>query len=298
MKKCTFTPRASDHMGKTLTLSGLFRISRPYNLVIVGFAQFMTALCLVESSRQGLPVVQDPNLYLLIFSTLLLMAAGYVINDYYDVKIDYINKPREVIIGKGMKRRVALLLHTTLNLAGIGIAAMISPRIAVMHFIASFLLWLYSNSLKRLPLWGNLVVALLTGGSIWIVGYYYQKAELIVLTYALFAFFLNLIHAIIKDIEDRQGDRKHGVRSIPIVFGFRNTKRALFLIAFIFIAVIIIVTIKINNPLLFYYFGGLGIFFLYYLYKIYRADRKAHFSQLSLWSKILMLVGILSMLFL
>lgn len=285
----------ATYMSNSFSLKSLFKISRPVNLMIVAFAQVMTAYFLVETNRLGLPVLQDINLYLLILATVILTAAGYMINDYYDVKIDYINKPEEVIIGKGMKRRVAILLHTALNLTGIGIAWIVSPRIGVIFFISAFLLWLYSNSLKRLPLVGNFVVALLTGTAIWMIGYHYQQSELLVLTYAIFAFFINLIREIIKDIEDRQGDRKHGCRTLPIVIGFRNTKRVIFVIAIAFVCAILIVTFMINNLSLFYYFGGLSFLFFIFMYKIYVADRKVHFTQLSILSKLLMLTGIISM---
>ncbi len=283
---------------KRLSFWSLLKISRPLNLVIVAFAQLMTAYFLVETTRKGLPVLQDINLYLIILATVILTAAGYMINDYYDVKIDYVNKPDEVIIGKGMKRREAIFLHSILNISGVGIGLIVSPRIAVINFIASFFLWLYSNSLKRLPFIGNFTVALLTGTAIWVIGYYYQKSELLVLTYAIFAFFINLIREIIKDIEDRQGDRKHGCRTLPIVFGFRNTKRIIFLIAICFICAILVVTFKINNIQLYFYFGGLSILFFIFMYKIYMADRKAHFTQLSILSKMLMFTGIMSMAFL
>lgn len=283
---------------KTFSFTGFLKMSRPVNLVIVAFAQLMTAYFLVETTGSGHSVLLDPNLYAIIFSTVILAAAGYMINDYYDVKIDYVNKPEEVIIGKGMKRRMVLFLHSALNFTGIGIGYIVSPKIALINFIAAFLLWLYSNSLKRQPFIGNLVVALLTGVTIWIIGFYYQKSELLVLTYAIFAFFLNLIREIIKDIEDRQGDRKHGCRTLPIVIGFRNTKKVIFVIAIGFVCTILIVTFKINNQLLFYYFGGLSLLFFLFMYKIYIADRKAHFTQLSVLSKLLMLTGIMSMGFL
>lgn len=285
-------------MPKSFSIWSVLKISRPVNLVIVAFAQLMTAYFLVETSRKGLSVLQDINLYFIILSTVIIAAAGYMINDYYDVKIDYVNKPDEVIIGKGMKRRVVLVFHTFLSLSGIAIGWLASPRVAVINFIAAFLLWWYSNSLKRLPFVGNFTVALLTGVSIWVIGYHYQQSELLVLTYAIFAFFLNLIREIIKDIEDRPGDRKHGCRTLPIVIGFRNTKRVIFLIAICFVCAIMVVTYKINNLHLFMYFGGLSILFFVFMYKIYVADRKAHFSQLSILSKLLMLTGIFSMGFL
>lgn len=285
-------------IARNFNLWSLVKISRPVNLFILAFAQIMTAVFLVETTQQGLPVQQDFNLYLLILSTLMIAAAGYMINDYYDVKIDYVNKPDEVIIGRTMKRRVALFYHSLLNFGAVGIGWLISPRISFVIFIAAFLLWLYSNLLKRLPFVGNFTVALLTGASIWLVSFYYQKSELLVLTYAIFAFFMNLIREIIKDIEDRDGDRKHGCKTLPIVLGFRNTKRVIFVIASVFVCSILVVTFKINNPKLYYYFGILSILFLIFMYKIYLADRKKHFSQLSLLNKVLMFAGILSMVFL
>ena len=264
---------------------------------MVAFAQFMAAYFLVKTDNLGLPVFQDYKLFLLVFSTILITAAGYMINDYYDVKIDYVNRPDEVIVGKGIKRRVVIILHTILNFSGIGMGFLIAPRIGLINFCAAFLLWLYSNRFKRHPFIGNLTVAFLTGLSIYLVAFYYQKAELLVLTYAIFAFFLNLIREIIKDIEDRPGDRKHGCRTLPIVLGFRKTKDVIFLIAICFVSAIAIISLEINKPQLFYYFGFLGLFFLYFMYKIYQADRKDHFSRLSLFAKLLMLVGTMSMSF-
>src|SRR5690606_19508472 len=229
---------------------------------------------------------------------LLITAAGYMINDYYDVKIDYVNRPQHVVVGKGVKRRVVIFLHTVLNFTAIGLGFLVSPIFALINFFAAFLLWFYSNNLKREPFVGNLTVAFLTGLSIYLIGFYFQKSELLVLTFAIFAFFLNLIREIIKDIEDRQGDRKHGCRTLPIVLGFRKTKAVIFLIAGIFVCVILIVIFKINLPIVFIYFGLLGIAFCWFMWKIYQADRKKHFTQLSSFAKLLMLVGTLSMAFL
>jgi 4-hydroxybenzoate polyprenyltransferase len=285
-------------MERSISVRGLFRISRPVNLLLVAFAQGMTAYFLVETTAAGLPVLQDYRVYLIIFSTVLITAAGYMINDYYDVKIDYVNRPHEVVVGKGIKRRVVIFLHFLINFSAIGLGYLVSPRIALVNFVAAFLLWLYSNRLKREPFTGNLTVAFLTGFSVYLIGYYYQKSELLVLTYSIFAFFLNLIREIIKDIEDRPGDRRHGCRTLPIVIGFHKTKQVIFAIAIAFVCSILIVTFKINNPVLFIYFGIMGAVFVWFMKKIYKADRQRHFSELSRIAKILMLVGTLSMAFL
>src|SRR5690606_25002366 len=283
---------------RVFSFSAFFRIIRPVNLLIMAFAQLMTAHFLVEVTPEGQPILSDVQLYLLVLATVLIAASGYMINDYYDVKIDYVNKPEEVVVGKNIKRRMVMFLHTIFNRLGIGIGIMLGLKVGFIILIASFLLWLYSNSLKRLPFVGNLVVALLTALAIYIIGFYYHTNELLVLTYAIFAFFINLIREIIKDIEDRHGDRKHESKTLPIVLGFRKTKHVIFLIAGVFILSIVVVTYKLHNELLFYYFGCLSVLFFLFLYKIYMADRKAHFTQLSLLSKLLMMTGIISMGFL
>lgn len=284
--------------GRVFSFTAFLQIIRPVNLLIVAFAQLMTAYFLVETTREGLSVLYDPNLYLLIFSTVVLAASGYMINDYYDVKIDYVNKPDEVVIGKNIKRRTVMFLHSLMNVIGILLGCLVSLKVGAIHFAAAFLLWFYSNSLKRLPFVGNFTVAFLTGLAIYIIGFYYQSSQLLVGTYAIFAFFINLIREIIKDIEDRNGDRKHGSKTLPIVLGFRATKNIIFLIAGIFVVSIALVTFKLHNELLLYYFGGLSLLFFLFMYKIYMADRKAHFTQLSFLSKLLMLTGIMSMGFL
>ncbi|WP_137401905.1 geranylgeranylglycerol-phosphate geranylgeranyltransferase [Echinicola rosea] len=288
----------SSSAEKAFSFVAFLRIIRMDNLLMMAFAQLMTAYFLVEKTLSGTPALMDPKIYLVITSTILIAASGYLINDYYDVKIDYINKPNEVVIGKGLRRRMVMFLHTFLNLVGIGLACLVSLKVGAIHFIAAFLLWIYSNSLKRLPFVGNLAVALLTALAIWIVGFYYQKSELLVLTYAIFAFFINLIREIIKDIEDREGDRKHGCKTLPVVLGFRATKNIIFLIAAVFVVSILVVAFKIDQTLLYLYFGLIGILFMYFMYLIYHADRKTHFSRLSKLSKILMLTGVMSMAFL
>jgi 4-hydroxybenzoate polyprenyltransferase len=277
-------------MERTLSIRSLVRISRPINLLLIAFAQGMTAYFLIGTDRTGLPVLQDYRLYLLVLATVL-------INDYYDVKIDLINRPKQVVVGKGIKRRVILVLHSVFNFAAIGLGWLVAPRIATFIFFAGLLLWLYCNWLKRKPLIGNIAVAFLTALSIYLVGHYYQKNELFVFTFALFAFFLNLIRELLKDIEDRKGDHLHGSKTLPIVLGFRKTKQVIYVIAITFVGAILTVTFQINDPNLYIYFGGLGIIFCWFMWKIYLADRKEQFAQLSAIAKVIMFIGTLSMAF-
>ena len=99
---------------KSTLLESLLKLTRFGNLIIIGFAQYFTAACLI-----GVYTLNDIRLFLLTCSTVLIAAAGYIINDYYDVKIDYINKPDRVIIGRTITRRYAILFHVVLSVTGI-----------------------------------------------------------------------------------------------------------------------------------------------------------------------------------
>jgi 4-hydroxybenzoate polyprenyltransferase len=202
-----------------------------------------------------------------------------------------------VVVGKGIKRRVILVLHSLFNFIALGLGWAVAPRIAAVIFFAGVLLWWYCNGLKRKPFIGNVAVAFLTGLSIYLVGYYYQKNELFVFTYALFAFFLNLIRELLKDLEDRHGDQLHGSKTLPIVLGFLKTKQVIYSIAITFVGAILTVTFQLNDANLYFYFGGLGIIFCWFIWRIHVADRKEQFAQLSAIAKAIMFIGTLSMAF-
>ncbi|HMP98744.1 MAG TPA: UbiA family prenyltransferase, partial [Cyclobacteriaceae bacterium] len=144
------------------------QLTRYWNLLIIGLAQYFTAIFLIDKNAW-----RDINLFLLSSATIMIAAAGYIINDYYDVKIDIINKPEKVVVGKKIMRRVAMLAHLLLSGAGVLLGWYLSVWIGAINAFSALLLWLYSVNLKRLPFTGNFLVALLTALSICIVEVYY-----------------------------------------------------------------------------------------------------------------------------
>jgi 4-hydroxybenzoate polyprenyltransferase len=239
----------------------------------------------------------DPNLFLLSASTILIAAGGYVINDYYDIKIDYINRPQKVVVGKLIKRRIALTTHIVFSFFGIVIGVFVNLYVGAVNLVAVFLLWFYSNHLKRLPFVGNLIIALLTATSLMVIMILYPTNHLLVFIYAIFSFFINLIREIIKDIEDWKGDQVFGCKTLPVIWGIRKTKRLIFFILAIFIISVIGLTIKVDNYFLTIYFVFLAIPAIVFVQRLIRADSKRDFYLLSGFSKLIMLSGIISMIF-
>lgn len=270
----------------------LLKLIRFPNLAIIAITQLMTALFLIETNTLY-TITNDPKLFLLILSTLLIASAGYLINDYYDIKIDYINKPERVVIGKHIKRRQVLIIHSIFNFIGIALGFFISWWVLGINIIAAFFLWLYSNILKRLPLWGNLIVSALTGLSVYIIYFLYSSNLKLILMYAVFAFFISLIREIVKDLEDIEGDESFGCRTLPIAFGTPATKKIIYLITLLFLGVVVLVTKDWNIFLPF--FITLSIILGFLCAKIYMADKKTDYSKISSLAKVIMVIGICSM---
>jgi 4-hydroxybenzoate polyprenyltransferase len=191
------------------------------------------------------------DFFLLVLSTVVIAGAGNIINDYFDMKADRVNKPERMIIGKHIKRRVAILSHWFLNLVAFSIAVYLSWKFETFwyvfaHFMAINFLWFYSTNLKRGFLLGNVIVAGLTALVPILVGFYfyhlittqevssgmhYQSIhELIgslvwiIVGLGLFAFILNLAREITKDIEDVEGDKLLKAKTLPIVMGSSTAK--------------------------------------------------------------------------
>jgi 4-hydroxybenzoate polyprenyltransferase len=274
------------------TLAALFKITRFWNLAIIGLAQVFAAYFLI-----GYYAVLDWQLYVLSASTMLIAAAGYIINDYYDVKIDLINKPGRVVVGKSMRRRYALFFHTSLSVAGVALGLWLNWKIGVINFLCSFLLWWYSNFLKRQPLVGNIAVAILTGLSVYVVAVLFDPFNKLIVVYGLFSGFITLLREIIKDMEDLKGDNTFGCRTLPIIWGVRKSKSFIYLLVFFnlcFIAWFNVTYIGLAGWIL-AVFLFLPVVFL--MWHLSMADTVKDFYRLSQYCKIVLLLGVLSMIF-
>lgn len=273
------------------TIESILRVARFWNLLIIALAQYFTVAFLVDPS-----LLLDWHLLALSVSTASVAAAGYIINDYYDVKIDLINKPERVVIGKSISRRTAILLHSGLSIFGVAIGTALNWKIGAVNFLSAFLLWWYSNNLKRQPFIGNLAIGLLTGMSILVVILLYPfAAKTNIAIYATFAFFMTLVREIIKDIEDLKGDNTFGCKTLPILFGIRRAKQVVYILTIAFIITVFTVHFRVEPLPMTYFALLLFVPVAWLLLRLIRADTKKDFEQLSVLCKVIMIFGVLSM---
>jgi 4-hydroxybenzoate polyprenyltransferase len=259
---------------------------------------------------------------LLVAATVLLTIGGYLINDYFDIRIDSVNKPKDNPVGTEIKGRSVILAHIIVNSLAILIGFYLAYRLRAVNFglifpFISVLLWLYSARYKRMLAWGNLVVAILSALVIFIVWYFeflhlrlspsdfsqvvteLTETNRYFIAYGLFAFLVSFFREIIKDMEDLEGDKEYGCRTFPIVLGIKSSNY--------------IVTLLVSLTVLFLAFGQWTFFnrgwmlvfwyflmivqlpMIYLLYKLYRAEKREDYHFLSNLCKLIMFAGILSM---
>jgi 4-hydroxybenzoate polyprenyltransferase len=279
----------------SFSLPGTLKLVRWPNLLMIAVSQYFGAIFLIGPPENYPEYFRDPKLFLLCLGTISIAAAGYIINDYYDVKIDYINKPERVVVGKVLKRRVAMFIHIGLNVVGVMAAFLVSLKVAVINTLAAIWLWAYSNQLKRMPLIGNLSVALLSGTAIALVEIHYQSGNNVVFIYAVFAFFISLIREIVKDIEDLKGGETFGCRTLPVVWGIRPTKYLVFFFILLFALYLIKALKGIDSHNTYLYFIAMIVPAIWFIYKLWTADTRKQFHLLSNLLKLFMVSGILSM---
>jgi 4-hydroxybenzoate polyprenyltransferase len=274
---------------------------------------------LTSGSGEEIPMsLQFPwyDFILLVAATVFITAGGYVINDYFDIKTDLINKGK-VIVGTKVPRRQAIMWHNLLNIAGVAIGFYISSRagyiwLGALFLVVSGLLYFYSASYKRQFLIGNLVVALLTAMVPMLVVFYewpalyrYYSLNAIRLPefnfiiywiggFSLFAFITNLIREIIKDIEDFEGDLAYGRNTIPVVIGILSAK--IVSVSLILIMVVLLYLIwhfYISDTItLVYITAAIVLPLLYVIYKLLKSSERRELHHASSMMKIVMISGI------
>ena len=267
--------------------------------------------------------LNDTLFYLVVLSTVLIAAAGYIINDYFDMKTDLINHPDTVVVGKIIKRRMAIILHITFTFLGIviGMYAALKTgylRLAIFHIVAAALLWFYSTHFKKQLLVGNLVVSVLTA-SVAFMPFVYEMGLMqkihpgfasmhkdvvfscfkITFIYSLFAFITSLTREIIKDMEDYKGDEATGGLTMPIVWGIPASKLNVF---FLIVITVILLSFVIYNTFKFYriiinqnnlyIMVALIIPLIILALMTLTAKESKHFKNASLLLKFIMLMGL------
>jgi len=314
-------------------MKAFLQLVRWPNLLIIIATQYLMRYAILETLLNNIYVLNNKELVkvpemelqlsnfqflLLVTSTVFLTAAGYVINDYFDTKTDNLNRPNRVVVGKSISRRTTMTIHLVLNVLGIALGFYLSWSIDMLFLgfifiLVSGLLWFYSTTYKRQFLIGNLLVAFLTG----LVPFMVALFEIPVLMetynaimldfdinlnhilvwiggFSFFAFITTLIRELVKDMEDFEGDRAYGRRSLPIVLGLNVSKIiVLSLILINSFSLLFIVIFYLSDFVTFIYMiVALLLPMVILMIRLWKADSSKSYHLASLLTKLIMLTGL------
>ena len=293
----------------------LLKLIRYQNLLLLVFMQLLFRYGFLNLQDISL-ALSDLQFGILVLSTVCIAAAGYIINNIFDKETDAINN-KEVIIGKEISEANAYNLYIALNVLGVGGGFYLSnviekPGFALLFIVVSGTLYLYASSFKQSLLIGNIIVSILTAISVIIIGLFDLYPMItpdtqvhlgilfkLLLDYALFAFLINFIREMVKDLQDVKGDYNMGMNTLPIAIGVARTSK-------IVLAATAFITFYLLYYIYIYYFSNnLYISTLYSLLtiiaplvliciKLFEAKTSSDFKTLSLLLKVVLFFGILS----
>ncbi|MCZ6595051.1 MAG: geranylgeranylglycerol-phosphate geranylgeranyltransferase [Bacteroidetes bacterium] len=293
------------------------KLTRPVNLLLIILVQGIIKYGLLETLDVQVSL-DNFRFRLLVFATVCIAAAGNVINDIFDVNIDRINKPQQVIVGRRITEKSAYNFYIILNILGVGVGFYLSnlldhPGLAAVFIVISALLYVYATQMKSMLLLGNILISLLVASSLLILILFdifpaidteLKESQVLssqaILMYAGFAFFINFIREIVKDLQDIDGDKNGGRKTLPIVLGRRRTVNVVFVLGVIALLCVLLYTYFVlynYQKVVLYFVFLVAAPILFFCIKAWNAENDKHFAVLSIILKVVMFTGICSIIF-
>ncbi len=278
-----------------IKILSLFSVVRGYNILLIVIAQYLASIFIFSPEKSLRYVLLDVNLYFIVLSTVCVIASGYIINNFYDLDADRINRPIKHKIDAIVTQKTKLFIYFLLNFIGVLFAFLVSWRAALFFSVYIFLIWLYSHKLKKYPLIGLFSAVSLAILPFFAIFVYYKNFSEIIFTHAAFLFFILLIRELIKDLEKIKGDFVQNYQTIPVKYGEYFAK-----------LLISLITILTLNPIYFllkypeiggmkyYFYVSIVVLFIFNLFLwINKSDKR--YLILHVLLKLLIITGVFSL---
>ena len=277
-------------------LLSLFSVVRGYNILMIILAQYLASIYILSPNLPLRQVVFDVNLFLIVTASALVIAAGYIINNFYDAEKDLINKPTKSILDRLVSQRFKLTTYFLLNFSAIFLASYISFKAVLFFSTYVFGIWLYSHKLKRIPLFGNMISAILAIAPFFVVFVYYKNFETVIFVHALFLFLLILARELIKDLENMAGDLAQNYKTLPVIYGTKTSK---VIVAFLAVLTLIPALLLINYfdvGYMYIYFNLSILLLIVFMFLLWKAKKKKDYVWLHNILKLIIISGVFSIL--
>lgn len=291
-----FTPAQKQMM---LKLFSMFVVVRGFNLALIVIAQYITAIFIMAPPSQSLSqILLDRSLFALILATVGAIASGYIINNFYDSEKDSINRPHKSTLEQYVSQNTKLILYFIINFIVVVIASYVSFRSVLFFSIYIFAIWFYSHKIKKMPIIGNLVSAILTITPFFAIFLYYKNYSGLIFIFGFYLFLILSMRELVKDLENLKGDFSLEYKTIPVVYGEKIAK--------IMIVVLITVNILVTGYLVksydlgrmdYFFYGSVSLLCIVTLL-VFLAKNQRQYVHIHNLLKLLILLGVFSIILL
>jgi 4-hydroxybenzoate polyprenyltransferase len=272
----------------------LLSIVRGYNILVIIIAQYLTSVYILAPQLPVRRVIFDVNLLMLVLASASAIAAGYIINSFYDSEKDLINRPRKTMLDKLVSQRTKLSTYFVLNFLSVFFASYVSFRAVAFFSIYIFAIWFYSHKLKKYPFIGNITAAILAVVPFFAVFIYYRNFDLVIFVHATFLFLLIAMRELVKDLENLKGDLAQNYKTIPVVYGTHTAKIMLTVLSTLTLVPTMLLIVKFEIGYMYLYFFGSILALMIFVGILWMSKRKLHYLILHNILKLVIVAGVFS----
>ncbi|MFK7783017.1 geranylgeranylglycerol-phosphate geranylgeranyltransferase [Psychroserpens sp.] len=275
-----------------LKFFSMFSVVRGYNILIIVIAQYLASIYILAHEKTLKSVLLDLNLLMLVLASAATIAAGYIINNFYDSEKDLINRPNKSKLDRLVSQNTKLSFYFVLNFSAVVMASYVSFNAVLFFSVYIFGIWFYSHKLKKLPFVGNLTSAILTITPFFAIFLYYKNFESVIFVHAIFLFLIISMRELTKDLENMKGDLLLDYKTIPVVYGEKASKLMLTILILLTIIPVYLLLNQydVGHMYLFFYLSVilLAIFLLF----LWKSKTKTHYLILHNILKFIILAGV------
>lgn len=285
----TLSRKNTRFIGKLISL---FSVVRGYNILVIVIAQYLTSIFILAPQLPLRDIFFDLNLFFLVLSGVFTIAAGYIINNFYDSEKDLINRPRKTMLDRLVSQNTKLSIYFILNFLAVLAASYVSFKAVLFYSIYVFGIWAYSHKFKKIPFLGNLIAAILAITPFFVIFIYYGNLAPVIFVHGSFLFLVIAMREMVKDLENLKGDLVQNYRTIPVIFGIRTSKWFLTLLAGLTIIPIFFLVNYFALGDMSYYFYGSVLLLLLFLAILWKSRARTHYLILHNILKFIIVAGV------
>lgn len=272
----------------------MFVVVRGFNLAMIVVAQYITAIFIMAPKQSFSGVLLDRSLFALIIASVVSIASGYIINNFYDSEKDSINRPQQVTVEQIVSQNTKLMLYFVLNILVIIAASYVSFRAVMFFSVYIFGIWFYSHKIKKRPLIGNLTSAILTITPFFAIFLYYKNFSSLIFVFGFYLFLILSMRELVKDLQNLKGDLLQNYNTIPVIYGEKYSKLMILILIVCNVSVtVFLLKFYVLERMDYFFYASISLLFTVLLL-LQKAQSRQQYSRIQIILKLLVLLGVFS----